>query len=198
VTELDLVRGERSAATVIGFVVYGSVCLLVSSFPALFGGVIGALVMHAVGFAKEDRATQLVALVMSIVCWSLAWIPYVRWVVRKRAAARTIIQTGMLCDASVVTSPGDRIAPLAVRTAINAAGSAGVAQAWERVELAGAGRGYATVAPFDTRPEPGAITTVLFAPTAPYALAFSPAGRAFVVEVHRCEPAAPTTPGAPG
>ncbi len=202
-TELDLVRGERSDETVelmtrrieptIGFVVYGVVCFFVSSFPALFGGVIAALVMHAVGFAKEDMATQVVALVMSIVFWVLAWIPYVRWVKRKRAAARAIVRTGVLVGATVATSSNDRIAQLSVRTAINAAGSAGVAQTWERVELASTGLGYATVAPFDARPQPGAATQVLFAPMAPYALAFSPAGRAFVVQVHRCESGTPGT-----
>lgn len=193
-TELDLVRDQRSDETVellakrieptIGFVVYGVVFFFVSSFPALFGGVIGALVMHAIGFAQEAVATQVVALVMSIVFWVIAWIPYVRWARRRRAAARTIVRTGALCDAIVATSTTDRIAQLAVRVAINAAGSAGLTQTWERVVFAHAGLEYAGVAPFDKQPEAGTQTSVLFSPTARYALAFAPSGKAFVIKVH--------------
>ncbi len=193
-TELDLVRDQRSDETVellakrieptIGFVVYGVVFLFVSTFPALFGGVIGALAMHAIGFAKEAVITQVVALVLSILCWVIAWIPYLRWARRKRGAARMIIRDGVLCDAVVATSTIDRNAQLAVRVAINHAGSAGLAHTWERVVFAHAGFEYAGVAPFDTQPEPGTPTSVLFSPTAPYALAFAPSGKAFVIKVH--------------
>ena len=196
-SELDLMRGTRSDETVellakrieptISFVVYGVVVFFVSSFPALFGGVIASLIMHAVGFAKEAVATQVVAFVMSIVFWVIAWIPYVRWARRKRAAARSIIRTGVLCEATVETSTSDRLAPLAVRAAINAAGSAGLAQRWDRVVFEHAGVAYAGVAPFDHEPEQGTQTPVLFAPEAPAALAFSPIGKAFVVNVHRRE-----------
>ncbi|CAN5595170.1 hypothetical protein BH11MYX1_BH11MYX1_39380 [soil metagenome] len=194
-SELELVRGQRSDETVqllakrieptIRFVVYGVVVFFVSSFPALFGGVVASLVMHAVGFAKEAVTTQVVAFIMSIVCWVSAWIPYLRWARRKRASARTIVRTGVLCDATVAASTSDLTAQLAVRVAINAAGSAGVAQTWERVVFEHAGLEYAGVAPFDQEPEQGTRTSVLFSPEAPYALAFSPTGNAFVVNVHR-------------
>lgn len=196
-TELDLVRDTRSEETIellakrieptIGFVVYGVVFFFVSSFPALFGGVIGALVMHAIGFAKEAVTTQVVAFVMSIVFWGGSWIPYVRWARRKRDAARTIVRDGLLCDAIVATSTTDQIAQLAVRAAINHAGSAALAQKWQRVVFAHSGLEYVGVAPFDTQPEPGTPTNVLFSPTAPYALAFAPSGKAFVIKVHRHE-----------
>ncbi len=193
-SDLTELRAGRSDATVqqlakrieptIGFVVYGIVVLFVSSFPAVVGGVLGAMGMHFIGFAKEAAATQIVAFALSIACWIAAWIPYVRWARRRRRAARTIVRDGVLCDAIVATSPTDQLAQLAVRVAINAAGSAGVAQTWDRVVFAHAGQTYAAVAPFDRAPEQGAITTVLFAPAAPYALAFSPSGRAFVVKPH--------------
>jgi hypothetical protein len=193
VTDLDRVRGTRDAAVVkllsrrveptFGFVIYGVIYLFLSSFAAVAGGLLGALVCAGLGMTKDTTPFDVIVFVLSIGVWAVSWWPYVRWVRRKRDNARSLVREGVLCDAIVATSKTDRAAQLAMKLAMGLAGT-GTTVRWERVVFEHRGHKYAGVAPFDSSPGQGAACHVLFHPLAKYSLAFSPSGRAFVTKTH--------------
>ena len=191
-TDLERVQGPRDAAVVkllshrveptYGFVIYGVIYFFLSSFGAVAGGLIGGFLGAAVAGKGSTMQDALVA-VLTIAGWLASWIPFVRWARHKRDNARSLVREGVLCTGIVATSKTDRVAQVALKLAMSAAGSAPNVT-WDRVVFEHRGKKYAGVAPFETRPEQGAPCHVLFHPLAKFSLAFSPAGRAFVTKTH--------------
>lgn len=192
-TDLERFQGARDEALVkkfsrrveptYGFIIYGVVYFFLSSFVGVAGGLLGGLICRGLGLTNESTANTVIVLILSLGAWALAWIPFVRWVQRKRSNARSLVREGFLCDAKVATTTGDRATELAVKLAMSLAGSApGVT--WERVVFEHRGKAYAGVAPFTGRAAPGTPCHVLFHPLAKYALAFAPSGAAFVTKAH--------------
>lgn len=193
VTDLErLTHTARDSATIdafarqieptLGFVVYGVVWLFLSSLPATFALIGGALLGAAV-FGERSAGVDVLGFAVGMAGWALAWWPFVVWARRKRARARALARDGIVCDAVVATGTTDRAAQTVARVAMAAAGGATRVH-WERLEFEHGGVGYTCVAPFLPRPSNGARAHVLFAPGAKYALAFSPDGSAYVTRVH--------------
>ena len=174
-------RLARRAEPTIGFVIFGFVWLLVGSFAGLAGGFVAAVVMHALGAAANSSATTTVALVATLATWALTWIPWARWAKRKRAAARTLVREGALCDAVAETTAGDRAVQLAAKLALSMSGAA-TRVTWSRVVFEHAGTRYSGLAPFDGPAADGTRSCVLFHPSTDYALAFSSTGQAIVTK----------------
>jgi hypothetical protein len=167
-----------------GFIAYGVLWLCVSGLPAVVLPLGAALVMKSLGFSNDGVVATVAIWILLVVGWAIGWWPFVWWARRKRRRAREVIRDGALCTAVVATSTTDRLAQIAARLAMAAAGQSMSGAHWERVEFEHEGIRYAGVAPFDSRPSNGTPSHVLFKPGAKYALAFSPSGHAFVTKVH--------------
>ena len=177
---------SRRVEPTYGFVIYGVVWFFLSSFAGVAGGLVGGLICKGLGLTNESTANGAIVFVLAIAAWALAWIPFVRWARRKRSNARSLVREGVLCEAKVATTTGDRATEIAARLAMRLAGSTpGVT--WERVVFEHRGIHYAGVAPFDDHPAQGTGCHVLFHPLAKFALAFSPSGHAFATKTHRRE-----------
>ena len=93
----------------------------------------------------------------------VAWWPYVRWVRRRRAAARELGRTGVLVTGTVATHAGDRAVQLAlslIRMGIK----------WSRVTFEHEGTEHRLLVAFARQPPNGTRCDLVFAPGAPYAL----------------------------
>jgi hypothetical protein len=193
-TDLERIRAgrtddvERTLARRIeptaGFVAYGVLWLIVASIP-LVAAMIGGAFVGALLFGGDSSGQTGLIILASGIGLALGYWPFVRWARRKRARARRVVREGVLCDAVVATRTTDRAVQSVARFALAAGGGSAGGAHWERVEFEHAGVRYSSFAPFGGRSGPGTPAQVLFAPDAPYGLAFSPSGHAFATRVRR-------------
>ena len=173
-TDLDLVRGEatpRSDATcrrvarrvnsISGLIGHAALTLLLGSCVStavLFGG------MAATGTKPGEAVTGLVLLAW-LAAFVVPWILFGSWVARRRHAARTLVQRGVLVEGRV-ENPGTPTRTAAIRFDAD-------------------GGHYRAV--FSARPRdvaPGGTESVLFLPGAQYAVVFV-AGRVYAGRLAR-------------
>ncbi len=166
-SELEILRGEanpRSAATcarlggrvdsIGGFIAYGVLWLFIAC------GVATAVLFAAIVVTgpQPSGAAGIAALIAWVLGFVLAWLPFVRWVARRRGAGRALIRDGVLIAATIehvksASARGARLRSASIRFVADGHAHHGLFSAGGTGLVAGA-------------------ATVLYTPAAEYCLVF--------------------------
>lgn len=152
----------RRIAPAWGFAAYG---VLYAFGAVLFGLVVALAVALPLGAVLHPARSVLgdisdAAMAAGFVA---AWWPFVRWVQRRRAAAREIGRSGVLVTGTVATRAGDQAVQLALALIR-------IRFRWSRVEFLHADQAHQLLVAFARQPPNGARYDLVFAPGAAYAL----------------------------
>jgi hypothetical protein len=168
---------ERFAAKIEpwwGFAVYGALYMFPAFVLAGMATLPVFLLGHAVG-AKGATWVNAIALVVALAAFSLAWWPFARWIQRRRRAALPLVRDGELVTGVVADKYAGPVGQVAKRVAADlAVGRTGMK--FYRVQLSHAGEQYLLQVPIAAYSVPavGTPVTVLYRPSAPYALVIDP------------------------
>lgn len=166
-----------------GFAIYGVLWFFVAMIAFAIGVLPGFALAGAVGIEKTSLLARVLGIGGGVLAFAAAWIPFVRWCVRKRGRAEPLVREGKLYDGRVSSPTTDGSAGAVAKQVLTGIVMSQIsAEAfYVRFERSGEPR-MLQVPAIARNPALGTALPVLFHPTSPYAFVFI-AGKAHVAKV---------------
>ena len=176
-------RFVRRIAPWWGFAVYGVVYAVVSMLAFIAFLCVGLAVGAALGAVDKSIAINVSGFAFGLPAFALVWWHFVRWVKRRRGAARPLIRDGELVQGVVIDPFAGSAVEVARRIATDFAMSRAGVKFYRVSVQHGVDHHVLRIPLTSAAPEPNSSITVLFNPATKYALVFDRAGKAQVATV---------------
>jgi hypothetical protein len=161
-----------------GFVLYGVLYFFLAFIVGALGMLPGVMLGVAAG-AQGALWVLILAYIGGIAAFAASWVPFARWVKRRRASTSPLIRGGEVIEGRVFDRMSGPALEVIVRLLLDFAKSR-MGYRIYRIELSHAGKRVFAYVPRPTfgAPKAGTPVNVLFYPASPFAFVFDKNGKA--------------------